>query len=67
MLKVRFCYVPLKLSHSNFNHVISEPYCTYPNGKFGFENLGLNTLRCVVGPFKILGTQSKFQKEVKKL
>ena len=53
-LNVRFCYVPLKLSHSNFNLVISKPYRTYPNGKFDFENLWLNTLRWVVGHFKAL-------------
>ena len=51
MLKVRLYYVPLKLSHSNFNLVISKPYRTYPNEKFGFENMWLNTLRCVVGHF----------------
>ena len=51
-LKVRFCYFPLKLSHSNFNIVISKPYRTYPNGKFGFGNLCLNTLKWVVGHFK---------------
>ena len=54
-LKVRFCYVPLKLSHSNFNLVIRKPYRTYPNVKFDFENLWLNTLRCVVGHFKMPG------------
>ena len=52
-LKVRLHYVPLKLSHSNFNLVISKPYRTYPNGKFGFENLWLSTLRWVVGHFKL--------------
>ena len=51
-LKVRFCYVPLKLSHSNFNLVISKPNRTYPNGKFDFENLWLNTLKLVAGHFK---------------
>ena len=28
-----------------FKFVISKPYRTYPNGKFGFENLWLITLR----------------------
>ena len=41
-LKVRFFYVPLKLSHSNFNLAISNPYRTCPYGKFGFENVWLN-------------------------
>ena len=52
-LKARFYYVPLKLSHSNLNLVISETYRTYPNVKFGFENVWLNTLRWVVGQFKL--------------
>ena len=51
-LKVRLCYVPLMLSHSTFNLVISAAYRTYPNGKFDLENLWLNTLRWVLGHFK---------------
>ena len=51
-LKVRLYHVPLKLSHSNFNLVISKPYRTYRNGKFSFENMCMNTLRWVVGHFK---------------
>ena len=51
-------YVPLKLSHSNFNLVISKPYRTYTNGKFGFENLRLNTLRRVVDHFNSISIQS---------
>ena len=38
-----------------FKLVISKPYRAYPNGKFDFENLWLNTLRWVADHFKCLG------------